>query len=83
MKIEKLLFAILLTPLTASCVPNPPIVELCSYNWTRDLFECSKQNVDRDLAPHDADKFLCLSPREFELRQNYINDLKKLAAKCN
>lgn len=83
MRIEKLLFVILAIPSLASCVPKPPIVELCSFNWGRDLFECSKQDVDRDLASHDADKFLCLSPRDFELRENYINQLKELAIKCN
>lgn len=82
MKIANLLFAISLTPLTASCVPPPPKVELCSFNWARDYFDCSKENVDRVLERRDADKYICRSARDEELRDNWIEELKKLAAKA-
>jgi hypothetical protein len=57
-------------------------VELCSFNWSRDYFDCSKENVDRILERRDADKYICRSARDEELRDNWIEELKKLAAKA-
>lgn len=83
---SKLLLTLLSVSLI-SCAQLPPLpqVSLCILDAPQNKFYCKlvegEEIIEVDVA--SADKYLAMSPNDFEKLQIYIEDLKKLAKqKC-
>jgi hypothetical protein len=81
---SKLLLTLLSVSLI-SCSQLPPLpqISLCVLDSPNDVFYCKPIEGEEivEVKVKDADKYLGMSPSDFEKLQIYIEDLKKLANK--